>query len=269
MFTQADLNMQQQRWLELIKDYDLEVHYHPGKANVVADSFNRKAHCNYLIVESYNGTLCEELRKLALEIIRQGELNSISIKATLYDKIIVAQPSDEGVKAIKQKLSENDPNYVCFRQDEKGTIWFGQRLVVPEEATIRKEIFDQAHLSKFSIHPRSSKMYQDFKEIFWWSNMKVEIAIYDSKCDTCLRVKASHLKTAGKLQPLPIPSWKWDDTSMDFVVGLPLTPRNHDSIWVIVDRLTKTVHFIAIHTTYSTKKYAYLYLDRIHLHRIP
>jgi hypothetical protein len=107
--------------------------------------------------------------------------------------------------------------------------------VVPEDATIRKENFDEAHLSKFSIHRGSSKMYQDLKENFWCSNMKVEIAKYVSECDTCLRVKASHLKTAGKLQPLPIPSWKWDDISMDFVVGLPLTPRNHDSIWFIVD----------------------------------
>jgi hypothetical protein len=149
-------------------------------------------------------------------------------------------------------------------------IWFGQRLVVPEDATIRKEIFDEAHLSKILIHPGSSKMYQDMKENFWWSNMKVEIAKYVSECDTCLRVKASHLKTAGKLHPLPIPSWKWDDISMDFFVGLPLTPRNHDSIWVIVDRLTKTAHFITVNTTYSAKKYVDLYLDRIvRLHGVP
>jgi hypothetical protein len=126
----------------------------------------------------------------------------------LYDKIIAAQPNDEGVKTMKQKLSENDPKYACFHRDEKGTIWFGQCLVVPEDATICKEIFIEAYLSKFLIHPGSSKMYQDLKENFWWSNMKVEIAKYVSKCDMCLRVKASHLKTAGKLQPLPIPSWK-------------------------------------------------------------
>jgi hypothetical protein len=113
-------------------------------------------------------------------------------------------------------------------------------------------------------------MYQDLKENFWWSNMKVEIAKYVSECDTCLRVKASHLKTADKLQPLPIPSWKWDDISMDFLVGLPLTLMNHDSIWAIVDRLTKSSHFIAINTTYSAKKYVDLYLDRIvRLHRVP
>jgi hypothetical protein len=105
-------------------------------------------------------------------------------------------------------------------------------------------------------------MYQDLKGNFWWSNMKVNIAKYDSECNTCSRIKASHLKTAGTLQPLPIPSWKWDDISMDFIVGLPLTSRNHDSIWVVVDRLTKTEHFIAVNSTYSAKDYAEIYLDR-------
>jgi hypothetical protein len=80
IFTQADLNMWQRRWLELIKDYDLEVHYLPGKANVVADALSRKAHCNCLTVESYDDTLCEELRKLALEIVPQGELTQLAFR---------------------------------------------------------------------------------------------------------------------------------------------------------------------------------------------
>jgi hypothetical protein len=77
-----------------------------------------------------------------------------------------------------------------------------------------------------------------------------------SECDTCSRIKARHLKIAGTLQPLPIRSWKWDDISMDFIVGLPLMSRNHDSIWVVVDRLTKAAHFIAVNSTYSAKDYA-------------
>jgi hypothetical protein len=82
--------------------------------------------------------------------------------------------------------------------------------------------------------------------------MKREIAKYVSECDICQRVKASHLKTAG------IPSWKWEDISMDFIVGLSHTSLRHDSIWVIVDRLTKTAHFIPVHSTYVAKKYAEL-----------
>ena len=100
--------------------------------------------------------------------------------------------------------------------------------------------------------------------------MKREIAKYVSECDVCQRIKASHLMVAGTLQPLPIPSWKWEDISMDFIVGLPNTSQKHDSIWVIIDRLTKTAHFLSIHTSYSAKKYAEVYLDQtIRLHGVP
>jgi hypothetical protein len=93
--------------------------------------------------------------------------------------------------------------------------------------------------------------------------MKREIAQYVSECDTCQRIKASHLKSAVALQPLSIPSWKWDDINMDFIVGLPNTSRHHDSIWVIMDRLTKVAHFLPVHTTDKAQKYAKLYIDRI------
>jgi hypothetical protein len=101
IFTQSELNMRQRRWLELIKDYDLEVHYHPGKVNVVADALSRKVHCNCLTVESYSETLCEDLRKLRLEIVEQGNLNAISAESNLYDIIVLAQLKDEGVQLIK------------------------------------------------------------------------------------------------------------------------------------------------------------------------
>jgi hypothetical protein len=100
--------------------------------------------------------------------------------------------------------------------------------------------------------------------------MKREIAQYVSECDTCQRIKASHIKSAGALQPLSIPSWKWDDISMDFIMGLPNTPRHHDSIWVIVDQLTKVTHFLPVHTTDKAHKYAELYIDQIVcLHGLP
>jgi dolichyl-phosphate-mannose--protein O-mannosyl transferase len=82
-------------------------------------------------------------------------------------------------------------------------------LVVPKNPELRKKILDEAHLSKFSMHPDSNKMYHDLRSLYWWTRMKREIAKYISECDTCQRIKASHLKVAGTLQPLPIPSWKW------------------------------------------------------------
>jgi hypothetical protein len=143
-------------------------------------------------------------------------------------------------------------------------------LVVPKDPEPKKKILDEAHLSKFSMHPNSNKMYHDLRSLYWWTRMKREIARYISECDTCQRIKASHLKVAGPLQPLPIPSWKWEDICMDFIVELPNTSRHHDSIWVIVDRLTKAAHFLPVHTTHRTEKYAEIYIDHIvRLHGIP
>jgi hypothetical protein len=100
--------------------------------------------------------------------------------------------------------------------------------------------------------------------------MKKEIVAYVTRCDNCSRVKAVHLKSTGLLQPLPIPGWKWEEISMDFITGLPLTQQGHDSIWVIVDRFTKSAHFIPIKTTYRVVKYAELYVSQIvRLHGIP
>jgi hypothetical protein len=161
IFTQADLNMRQRRWLELIKDYDLEVHYHPGKANVVADALSRKAHCSCLSAEAIDETLCWEMSKLNLEILSQGDLNQLLVEATLRDSIVLAQQRNKGVRIIKQKLTQGEGKYKCFRVDPEGVLWFNERIVVPKNHKLRKQIMDEAHLSKFSIHPGSTKMYQD------------------------------------------------------------------------------------------------------------
>jgi hypothetical protein len=175
------------------------------------------------------------MRKLNLEIVPQGDLNHLSVEATLRDDIVLAQQRSKGVRIIKQKITQDEGKYKFFREDLEGVLWFNERIVIPKDHKLRRQIMDEAHLSKFSMHPGSMKMYQDLKQNFWWTRMKQEIAKYVSECDICQRVKASHLKTAGIFHPLPIPSWKWEDISTEFIVGLPNTSLRHDSIWVIID----------------------------------
>ena len=110
-----------------------------------------------------------------------------------------------------------------FRVDEKGILWFKDRLVVPKDRELRNRILKEAHDSKLSIHPGSSKMYQDLKSHYWWTKMKKETVAYVARCDNCCRVKAVHLKPTGLLQPLSIPAWKWEEISMDFITGLPIS----------------------------------------------
>jgi hypothetical protein len=164
--------------------------------------------------------LCDELCKLNLEVVSSGDLNYISMEPTLQEQIVRAQIEDKGVQVIKEMIKQKAEKYKCFRQDSKGILWFGDRLVVPKDPELRKRILDEAHLSKFSMHPGSNKMYHDLRSLYWWTRMKREIAKYISECDTYQRIKASHLKAVGPLQPLPIPSWKWEDICMDFIGGI-------------------------------------------------
>src|SRR5579883_3228680 len=133
IFTQSELNMRQRRWLELIKDYDLEVHYHPGKANVVADALSRKAHCNCMASEWFSDTLCHELAKLSLEIVPPGYLHNLVVEPTLKDRVLRAQASDKGTQIIKEKLAAGEEKYQCFRVDDQGVLWFKDRLVIPKD----------------------------------------------------------------------------------------------------------------------------------------
>ena len=268
LFTQPDLNLRQTRWLEKLSDYDLTISYTPGKANVMADALSRKSYCNNLMVEDIQPPLHEEFKKLNLQVVPSGYLANLIATPTLEDKIRAAQLRDSGVKNIKDNIGKD--KYKSFSLDDKGTLLFEERIVVPKLDSLRELILKEAHDTPLSIHPGSTKMYQDLKSIYWWTRMKREIARYVSHCDVCCRVKAVHQRPPGLLQPLQIPEWKWDKIEMDFVTGFPKSKKGNDAIFVVIDRLSKVAHFFPVKETVSASQLAELYMTRlVPLHGVP
>jgi hypothetical protein len=213
IFRQPNLNLRQRRWLELIKDYDLGINYHPGKANVVTDALSQRSHVSQLVVDSIPFELCEEFDKLNLRIITNTEAMEMEVGSSLLQEIQRGQLEDEKVHEIKRNIKEEKSPGLS--EDDEGVLWYKGRIYVPNVKELKDKILREAHESTYSIHPRGNKMYHDLK-------------------------------------------------------GLPRTQSDYDSIWVIVDRLTKVAHFIPVKTTYSRLQLVELYMSRIVcLHGVP
>jgi hypothetical protein len=252
----------------LIKDYELKIHYHLGKANVAADALSRKSQVNMLAAYSMPYELAKEFDRLSLRFLNNIQGVTIELEPTLEQDIWKGQKDDEKINEIRQLIIDGKGK--DFREDAEGVVWFKDRLCVPDIKSIQELILKEAHDTTYSIHPGSEKMYQDLKKRFWWYSMKREIAEYVVVCDSCQRIKAEHQRPTGLLQLLQIPQWKWDEIIMDFIVGLHRTRTGYDSIWVVVDRLTKAAHFIPVKTTYNSAVLAELYMAWIVcLHGVP
>nr|GEV89592.1 reverse transcriptase domain-containing protein [Tanacetum cinerariifolium] len=240
-----ELNMRQQCWLELLSDYDCDIRYHPRKANVVADALSHKERIEPLQVRASVMTIGLDLPKQILEAHTEA-LKPENLK-------------NEDVGGMIRKDIPKEKSEPCV----DGTLCLNGRSWLPCYGDLRSVIMHESHESKYSVHPRSDKMYQDMKKLYWWPNMKANIATYVSKCLTCTRVKVEHQRPSGLLVQPAIPEWKWDNITMDFIIKLPKSSQGFDTIWVIIDRLTKSAHFLLIRENDPLDKLARLYLNRI------
>nr|GEU51308.1 putative reverse transcriptase domain-containing protein [Tanacetum cinerariifolium] len=240
ILNQKELNLRQWRWIKLLSDYDCEIRYHPGKVNVMADALSRKERIKPLRVRALMMTIHNDLSKR----IREAQEGAMKKKY-----------------ARKEKIGRLIKSIFEFRPD--GTRYFGNNMWLPRDGGLRKLVMHESHKSNYSIHPGSDKLYQDLKPLYWWPNMKSDISTYVNKCLTCAKVKAEHQKPSELLQQPEIPVWKWKRITMDFLSGLLITLSGYDTIWVIIDRLTKSAYFLPMKKTNSMEKLTRLYLKEI------
>nr|GFA72982.1 putative reverse transcriptase domain-containing protein [Tanacetum cinerariifolium] len=231
--------------LELLSDYDCDFCYHPRKGNIVVDALNRKERDKPLRVRALVMTISLNLPKQILE----AQIEALKPKNLKKDGMGGMIRTD-----IPKERLESRAN---------GTLCLNGRSWLPCYGDLRSVIMHESHKSKYSIHLGSKKMYQDMKKLYWWPNMKADIATYISKCLTCAKVKSEHRRPLRMLVQPAIPMWKWDNITMDFVTKLPKSSQGLDTIWVIVDRLTKSAYFLPIRENDPLDKLARLYLDRI------
>nr|GFA21206.1 putative reverse transcriptase domain-containing protein [Tanacetum cinerariifolium] len=210
---QKDLNMRQRRWLELLSEYNCDIRYHPGKANVVADALSRKERDVPLRVRALVMTISLDLPKQILEA-----------------QIETLKPDNLEKEDVGGMIKTDIPKE-SLEPRVDGTLCLNDMSWLPCYGDLRSVIMHESHNSKYSIHPGSKNMYQDVKKLYWWPNMKADIATYVSKCLTCARVKAKHQRPSGLLVQPAIPEWKWDNITMDFITKLPKSSQGFDTIW--------------------------------------
>nr|GFA94697.1 putative reverse transcriptase domain-containing protein [Tanacetum cinerariifolium] len=208
---QKELNMRQRCWLELLSDYDCEIRYHPGKANVVADTLSRKERSKLLRVQALVMTIGLNIPKQILNAQSKARKEENFINEDLHGMINKLEPRADGTLCL------NNQSWISCIRD------------------LRALIMHESHKSKYSIHPGSDKMYQDLKRLYWWPNMKAEIASYVNKCLTCAKVKIEYQKSSA----------------------------GQDTIWVIVDRLTKSAHFLPMREDDTLEKLTRQYLKEV------
>ncbi|GJV13590.1 putative reverse transcriptase domain-containing protein, partial [Tanacetum coccineum] len=220
---------------------------------------------NYTTHDLELGAVVFALRFGGLPSMEQVVASDTIVRFVILGKemsLLMLRAGQERIKPLRGMI-RRDLTKEKLEPCADGTLCLNGRSWLPCYGDLRTVIMHESHKSKYSIHPGSDKMYQDMKKLYWWPNMKADIATYVSKCLTCARVKAEHQRPSGLLVQPKIPQWKWDNITMDFVTKLPKSPQGHDTIWVIVDRLTKSAIFTPMRETDSTEKLARLYIKEV------
>ncbi|GKD04462.1 putative reverse transcriptase domain-containing protein [Tanacetum coccineum] len=185
----------------------------------------------------------------------------MKIDLNLPSQILNAQA--EAIKEENVKEENLNGMNKKFEARADGTLCIEKQSWIPRFGGLRDLIMNESHKMKYSIHPGFDNMYHDPKKLYWWPNIKAEVATYVSNCLTCAKVKAKYQKPYGLLVQPKIPKWKWENITMDFVTKLPKMASCQDTIWVFVDRLTKFAHFLPMKETDSMEKLTIKYLKEV------
>ena len=246
IFTQPDLNMRQRRWMELLHEYDFSIEYQPGKENVVADALSRKSTLSAISI----------LQSSITDVVRQASVND-SFYNLIASTISILDKSEKQLNIVKGFQIVDD------------LLYFKERLYIPADKDLKLRILAEAHDIPIAAHPGYIKLYNTLRKSFYWNGLKRDALSYVTRCLSCQRIKAERVKYPGKLQPNDIPQMKWENISMDFVTGLP-SSRGYDSIYVVVDMLTKMIHLFPVRKDASAKDIAHVFMKGIFLyHGLP
>ena len=257
--------------MEFLEDYDFTLHYRHGKANVVSEALSRKSRGALASISSRKLQTLKTVGQFGLQYSEQaqGTLGSLVATPSLLSRVIESQGHDAEIVSIRNQVqsSKGDEGWTIHTD---GSFRYRGWVVVPQSTDLREKILREFHYSRFVVHLSDTKMYCDLRRQYYCSRMKRHVGDFFRRCLTCQQVKAEHQKLEGLLQPLEVVEWKWEHVTMDFVTHFPRTPQRHDVVWVIMDRLTMSTHFLAVRMTFTLEEFCRLYIQEIVLlHGVP